>query len=191
MKQVIVFRQIAFITGITSLLFSCEQKSETTDQYFGIEEPIAQAIPYDTITFNADSNFVLTRETGSRITIPKESLVDKNGNPIKGLVNLRVREFYTAKDIFLSGITMQLGNTTDSVLSSGGMIDIRASQNGEEIYLAKNRSARISLPSYVNVDSDYQLFRFENDSAWSKGTGFEQEKNTIKDSLILASFFSA
>ena len=98
MKQVIVFRQLAFVTGISSLLFGCEQKLELDNNYFGINEPIAAAITYDTISFNADSNFVLTRETGSRIIIPKESLVDKDGNLIKGNVNLSVREFYTYQE---------------------------------------------------------------------------------------------
>lgn len=193
MKQV-TFNKLFIPIGLllsSTVLTSCSDHPTINEDnqiiISGIEPPLGEQIPYESFRFHTDSNTVIVRSSGSRIAIPANSIIDKNGQAIKGEVELKVREFYSTKEILLSGIVMQLGNSMDSVLSSAGMIDIRAFANEEEVFIAKDKSVKIDLPSYREDVQNYQLFKLENDSAWSQGTAFEQTKNTLKDSLIAVS----
>src|SRR5690242_3550896 len=72
----------------------------------GITPPLAMRIPYDTLHFRAENGLAYHHSTGTNIQIPANALVDKDGFPVTGDVQLLYREFHHAEDILLSGIPM-------------------------------------------------------------------------------------
>ena len=176
---------VAAIIGCAVAFFSCESTEEKPFE-MSISAPFEETVEFSTTKINADSGGVFTLASGSRITLPENALVDKNGNPVKGEVDLKFREFHSAIDILLSGIPMQLDESGSEYMSSGGMMEIRASQNGEELELAEGKSAAIELISEVDIKEGYQLFYLEDDKTWSKGESFDCIPNTRKDSTLTA-----
>lgn len=176
---------IAVAIGCAAALYSCES-TESKPFEMPVSAPFKETVPFATTKVSADSGGVLTLESGSRITLPANALVDKNGNPVTGEVDLKFREFHSADDILLSGIPMQLDENGYEYMSSGGMMEIRASQNGEELELAQGKSASIELISEVDIQEGYQLFYLNDDKTWSKGESFKCIPNTRKDSTLTA-----
>lgn len=146
--------------------------------------PFAEEVVFSTTKVSADSAGVYTLESGSQISLPANALVDKDGNQVKGEVDLKFREFHSADDILLSGIPMQLDADGNTYMASGGMMEIRASQNGKELELAEGKSAGIELISEVDLQNGYQLFHLEDNKTWSEGTTFERIPNIRKDSAL-------
>ena len=77
-------------------------------------------------TFKAEEGVDHYLNTGSRVSIPKNSIVDANGKPVKGKVKIKCREFHSVKDIFLSGIPMRLNPL---VYQNNGTKVIKPAQN--------------------------------------------------------------
>jgi hypothetical protein len=185
--QVNKIMKLKLIVAISVATLSCENESKKQPELSildGINPPVENAIPFESIKFDADSGCIIKRLTGMQIDIPPGSIVDANGLPISGEVELKVREFHSAEEILMSGISMQYNSDKNELLSSGGMFELRANKNGTSVHLKKNSSISINLPSQVELDSDYQLFKFEEDKAWGEGTSFNRTQNTEIQSLI-------
>ena len=89
---------------VATLLFINKHEKETES---AVKPPI-ENLDIQNIHFSVDASrdTVMTSETGSQIKISANSFVDKNGNPVAGIVDIEYREFHDVVDIFLSGIPM-------------------------------------------------------------------------------------
>ena len=67
----------------------------------GIQEPIEDGLPFEVVNFNADEGLIFHQPNGTHIEIPANSIVDKNGNEVKGEVAFKFREMHSAQEIFL------------------------------------------------------------------------------------------
>jgi hypothetical protein len=127
-----------------------------------IAPPIAGLnIPYTTYKVIAEKGGTLNFKTNSKITIPENAFIDKNGNLLKGEVELRYREFHDAADFFVSGIPM----TYDSAgvryqFESAGMMEILAYQNNEPVKMAPEKSINIELASNYK-GTEYNLYKLD------------------------------
>jgi hypothetical protein len=107
-----------------------------------------KGVKYDSYTINANKNETITHSTGSKITIPKGSMVDKNGNAVNGEVEIRYREFHDQVDILLSGIPMTYDSlNTTYTFESAGMVQIFGYQNGEEVFVNPNKPIKVEMQS--------------------------------------------
>ncbi len=108
----------------------------------------------------------LTTSEGSVITIPENAFKDADGNLIQNEIEIKIREFYTKEDLFLSGIPMTYDSSgTQYSLETGGMIELRGLSNGEEI---KNldKAMKIELAT-ISADDNFNLYYLdENNSKW-------------------------
>ncbi|MBX7094265.1 MAG: DUF4670 domain-containing protein [Flavobacteriales bacterium] len=103
---------------------------------------------YSTYTINNQEGATIQHPTGTKITIPKNSISDNNGNIVKGKVDILFREFHTTEEIILSGIPMTYDSAgTQYHFESAGMFDIRAQQNGNNLNIAPNAKIKIELAS--------------------------------------------
>ncbi|PJC61354.1 MAG: hypothetical protein CO022_10380 [Flavobacteriales bacterium CG_4_9_14_0_2_um_filter_32_27] len=112
-----------------------------------------QDIPYEIFNIEVDKNQEITTKSGTKFFIPKNSLVDVNGNKISGTAQIQYRELRNPIDFFLSGIPM----TYDSAgvvyhFESAGMLDIKAFQNDEKIALADGNSIDFQFNSTTAED---------------------------------------
>lgn len=105
-------------------------------------------IKFTSYNVNTSAPKEISYPTGSKITIPKDAFVDKNGKVVKGDVEIRYREMHDAVDFFLSGIPM----TYDSAgkhytFESAGMMEMYAFQNGEVVKLKEGKTIKVEMAS--------------------------------------------
>lgn len=118
-------------------------------------------VNYTTYRVIAEKGATLDYKTGSKISIPKNAFADKNGNLIKGEVELRYRELHDAFDFFVSGIPM----TYDSAgvkyqFESAGMIEVLAYQNGEMLNMAPEKEIAFEMASDYD-GSQYNFYKLD------------------------------
>ena len=90
--------------------------------------------PFETYTIDAQKDETITTPTGTKIHIEKNTFLDKNGNVLKGKVNIKFREYHNVIDIFKSGIPMEYDSAgTTYTFESAGMFDIEAEKDGNTI----------------------------------------------------------
>lgn len=100
-------------------------------------------------SLNAEDAHTLDFESGTQIRIPENTFVDAEGKPVKGAVSVDYREFHSIADVLASGITMNYDSAgTTFGFESAGMFELRANQNGKEVFIDKSKKIEIDLASY-------------------------------------------
>lgn len=100
--------------------------------------------------------------SGSEISIPKNAFETKS----KEIVEIRVREFKSKSEAFLAGIPMDYGK--NSAFESAGMIELRASQNDQEVVIKNDKPLDVTLALYKNPESFGFWYLNENSKKWEK-----------------------
>lgn len=96
--------------------------------------------------------------TGTILSIPNNTFVDGNGNPVKGDVDIQYREFHDAADIILAGIPMTYDdNGKIEHFQTAGMMEIQGFQNGRPVYIAEGKEVTVSIASFTGEDN-YNLY---------------------------------
>ena len=95
---------------------------------------------------NTQKEKIVTFKSGTKITIPENSFIDKTGKDVSGEIVIKYQEFRKPIDFILAGIPMDIDdNGKSSFFNSGGMLKITAFKNGEEIYLKKDKNIQIDF----------------------------------------------
>lgn len=97
-------------------------------------------------TIDASNPKTLEYKSGTKIRIPADAFVDKNGTPVSGNIDVSYIEYRDPIDFILSNIPMDFtigGETTH--FNSAGMCKILASKNGEPVYLRDNNEIKIDF----------------------------------------------
>jgi hypothetical protein len=153
--------KIFVLTMITTvLLCSCEgKKKEVTvkkevETTFKIIPPIPKVdIAYQNFTVEPDSATVLTTPRGTKIRIPSNAFLDKDGNSVKGKVDITFREFYSPLDFYLAGIPMKYNeNGIEKVFESGGMVEINATSNKKEVFVNPKNKIKVDMLSWTKSE---------------------------------------
>ncbi|MBE2247597.1 MAG: hypothetical protein IAE67_10095 [Candidatus Competibacteraceae bacterium] len=100
---------------------------------------------------------LIHEESHTLIEIPPSIFCDANGEIVQGKVAIQYRELHHPSRIFLAGIPMKWDDS--SYLESGGMLEIRAYQNGEPVYIRNGKSIHITMKTEF-TDTNYQLYQF-------------------------------
>lgn len=123
-----------------------------------INSPIREAnIPYASYTVNTGKETELTHSSGTKIRIPADAFVDKDGIRIKGEVTILYREMHTPWDILVSGIPMTF--VKDSVryhFESAGMFDIKGMAKDRPVFIAPGKKLHVKMVSNTPAN------RFQN-----------------------------
>ncbi|HWY34012.1 MAG TPA: hypothetical protein VNX68_05155 [Nitrosopumilaceae archaeon] len=86
--------------------------------------------------------------TSSKITVPKNAFVKKDGADVNGEVEIQYKEMHDAVDFMLSGIPMTYDSAGSQYhFESAGMIDIKGFQDGEPIFIRDGKKLNIDLSS--------------------------------------------
>ena len=108
-------------------------------------------------------------ESGSKVIVPDNAFVHKDGKPVKGKVDIKFREFHDYVDFFMSGIPMEYdSNGTKYILESAGMIEIYGEKDGERVEIAPDKSIAVELISNieipnVNVKPNFNIYRLDTE----------------------------
>lgn len=135
---------------------------------------------YKEYIIDNNSDTVILYETGSIISIPKNSFENKKGKPVDGYITLKYREFHNALEVAMSGIPMNLGDTAQ--LLSGGMFEILAKKEGGDLSLKKGAEINVQLAtSEKGKDYDYYFLDNETNKWELKGDLKVDTSDAIRD----------
>lgn len=152
------------------------EKPPTVEEVFGDKEETPpeigvsplKGLDISTKTYDwlVQSGGSLTLPNGSKLKIPPGALVDADKGVVTGKVSLSYRQFQDVGEIFLSGLSMHFDSAgLRSLMRSSGMIEIRASKNGETLFIAPGKSIELIVPSASK--GPFHLYHFdEDDSRW-------------------------
>src|SRR5690606_33019326 len=113
------------------------------------------------LPINNTKDTVLKFENGTNISIPNNCFVNSKGEVVENGVTLLYREFNNPLSIFASGIPMK--STIDGkteTLTSGGMFEIRAFKNNEELQIKEGKKIEIELAS-IDDNKPYNFYEFD------------------------------
>jgi hypothetical protein len=132
-------------------------------------------IPYQKFEIDPTQPNVLYSKYGAKINIPKDAFLDKEGNVIKDKVELSFREFYNPLDFYLAGIPMGYNdNEVEKVLESGGMVELIAKSNTNELFVNPNSKINVDLYSWTK-SKDFNLYDLDK----TTGKWIEKGKDSI------------
>lgn len=134
------------------LLAACSSGSKIQAPYPGLD------IPFSGFNFDANRDTTIMLSNGTVITYSAGTLVDLDGNPIQGRIELSYRELHHAADIFLSGIPMEIEvQNGRGTLQTAGMFEINAHQGEKQLKIAEGRSIGMQFASRYQ-DDNYNLY---------------------------------
>ncbi|MCH8330079.1 MAG: hypothetical protein IH946_01655 [Bacteroidetes bacterium] len=132
-----------------------------------IEPPLKEVnIPFQTFLVNTDAGGEYEYKTGSSFNIPANAFVDAKGAPIEGTVDIQYREFHDPWEFFVSGIPMHYDSAGDYQLESAGMIEILASKDGEEVFLAPEKQIDVMMRTGHGGNDFNVYFLDEDEKNW-------------------------
>jgi hypothetical protein len=132
-------------------------------------------------------NVVKVGKRGTTLHIAPNSLVDKNGQPYTGEVNLHYKEFSNSSEMAFSGINMWYKNSTDELrFNSAGMFEVKATtNNGEEIYVGKDKSIGVDF-RLVKNNPGTDFYRLdEKNNKWTKVSGLTRQRDSLQTADVI------
>jgi len=150
---------IAFL--LLGIYFFFQPKPEN---FSWVHPPITAAdVPYATYTIENQKGGTISYASGSTIVIPANAFLDEKGQPVKGNVEVKYREFADQLDIFLSGIPMVYDSGGHRFnFESAGMCDFTASQKGTSLQINPQAPLTINMVS-GNSDNDFSLYYLDKE----------------------------
>lgn len=147
------------------ILFTLQHCSSSATQQVSGREQFAQlfnpdALPVQTFTIDPAKNETIKGEGGTKIVIPKGSLVDDAGNPAKGPVTISLTEALDQSDWVLGNLTTLFDNQP---LESGGMINVTAQSEQGDLQVKNGKSISVSIPA-GDFQKGMSFFEGERDS---------------------------
>lgn len=107
---------------------------------------------------NAEAGGTVTGTDGASIQLPANALVDGNGNPVTGTVNVSLTPVDVSKDAQLTAFPGSFAayNSTgeNGLMLSYGVAEFELTQAGKELQIAPGKQATIHIPIYVTKHQD-------------------------------------
>lgn len=123
---------------------------------------------FEQYAVEAEKGDTIKHRSGSKIVVPASAFVDKEGKPVKGKVDIEYREFNDHVDMFLAGVPKQ--QDLHQNLQSVGMMQIQGYQDGEPVFIDKDKKLEVELqieiPSDISTEG-VQVYAFSgNHNVW-------------------------
>jgi hypothetical protein len=141
--------------------------SEPIQISLGVSPPFPKLIP-KMIVVEIAAKFLQVLPIGNTVfEIPQRAFLTAEGKVYNGKVEIEYTEYLTAKDIFLSGISMTTVQDDEPyMLSSGGMFNFEAKDaNGNQLQANPNQPIKAQVISQTN-NSNMQTWRMNSTGAW-------------------------
>jgi len=111
-------------------------------------------IEQEIFMIDAQQDEEITTESGSKITLYKNTIVDGDGKIVKGKVKIEYRDFHDPVEVFLSGIPMEYDSAgTKYVFETAGMFELKAYKDEQLLNLKEAKKIDVELMSTSNEAS--------------------------------------
>lgn len=131
---------------------------------FGELEKIVVPTKVFAITANIDTT--VFGPQGTRIFIEKETFQFADGTPVTDSIQISLQEFYKKSDILLADLSTE---SNGKLLETGGMINIRATSEGQAIEIKEDKRIVVHFPkpegSYEKMNLFYPAANGGTDSS--------------------------
>lgn len=118
---------------------------------------------YNTFTIEGTQGGVIEYESGSKVIVPANAFMDKDGQPLSGEIEIRFKEYHDFVDFFIAGIPMKYDSAGTNQLVSAGMIDIQAFQNGVPVSLKKPLNIELASTIDYNPAHTYNIYKLDTE----------------------------
>jgi Leucine-rich repeat (LRR) protein len=131
-------------------------------------DPPFQALNVDNKSYQVDASTAMQLQYDrSTIDIPSHAFLDNNGQVVTGNVDFTYREFNNPVEIMLSGIPMTYDSAgTSYQFASAGMVELRAEQNGFELFPNPEAPIIVNMSSNQKAN-DFGMYSYDEElSNW-------------------------
>ena len=151
---------------ITTLNTSLPKNKETKHSFINAPSQKLK-VPYSAYKINNAKGGNITHTTSSKIKIPKNSFVDKNGKDIVGDVTIEYKEFHDMGDVISSGIPMAYDSSGIKYnLETAGMFEIKGSQDGKPVFIKPEKNLEVELASAISEQRFNQYYLDTLEKNW-------------------------
>jgi hypothetical protein len=135
-------------------------------------------IPYEIFTYDATMGDTIFTKNGSILIFPKNAVLNSKGEEIvTGMIEVRTREFNDGFDYYMAGIPMTYDSAgVKYTFVSSGMIDIKAYQNNELLYVNPKAKPQLNLIS-TNKEKNTNLYQLDT----TTGQWANKGKDVVND----------
>lgn len=116
---------------------------------------------------------ILVGDKGTKVFLPDNCLEMKTKDP----VDIELTEYYSFSEFFAGNLTTKCG---DQLLETGGMINLKVTQNGTELSLKKDKEYAVLFPK--GKESNKKMGTFYGSMNEDGQVVWEEEKKDIKAS---------
>ena len=168
----------ALYIALVTVMIGCSNKKVSYEQK--IEAPlVSSSLAFDLYAYKQDTSIRIATPKGTVISIEPNTFAHANGTAVSNQIIIKVREMHTANEIFKSGIPMSVDGARKDFLQSGGMLEIRAFDNKEELVIANGKSIGVALAQYT-PSGGYSLYHLNENQNWQVNDTFVVQKNERK-----------
>ncbi len=143
-----------------------------------IKPPMPQInVPYESFIYDAEKGDTLFTQNGSILIFPKNAVLNNKGEIVTGGIEIRTREFNDPLDYYMAGIPMTYDSAgVKYTFVSSGMIDIKAYQNNELLFVNPNAKPQLNLVS-TNNERNTNLYILDT----TNGQWINKGKDEVND----------
>tara|TARA_B100000809_G_scaffold129856_1_gene127776 strand:+ start:4942 stop:6300 length:1359 start_codon:yes stop_codon:yes gene_type:complete len=172
-------KALLFFTIFSITLISCQDEKPITggspdltympnDNIDFIKPPfLDRDIEQEVFLIDAQKDEEIITESGSKITVYKNTIVDNVGEVVVGNVKIEYRDFHNPLEVYLSGIPMGYDSAgVRYVFETAGMFELKAYQKEQLLGLKKGKKMDVDLISTSN-ETDFNFYSFdESNGVW-------------------------
>ena len=121
---------------------------------------------------------------GTKIEIAENSFVNAKGEKVESKIKISVREAIEPSDIILS--SLHTITTDNQILQSKGMIEVKATSENQEVFLAKNKELKVTMT--VDFEDGYQFYEgLEKNEGlkWTSPAPIERQDDELIERILL------
>lgn len=197
---------LLFTMALVALTIACSKLQESPDPVgqnptnqgstvqqtsYSTFNEFLQANSVATETLKGDPSQALDLKTkdGAHILVYPNSLVDMDGNIVSGEVSFTITEYNTKEAMILGKV--ETLTTNGEILESGGMYDIKVTQNGKPLRVRDGYRYGVEFPNtdanmdpYMGEKGPDGTMQWVKNTDWVKGV----DSTTFKNSMYMDSF---
>jgi len=153
-----VLMLLMFIPNLTKVP-TIDENTYFSQQAF-VNPPLPKIETHKEIEKIADAHQggIIEYASGSRLVIPAAAFMNDKSKLVGGEIEVHYRELHDFVDFFVSGVPMAYDSVgLKRYLTSSGMVEIYAEQNGKRLELVSGKAIQVELVSEVVVDDYFTL----------------------------------
>ena len=146
-------------------------------------------VPTQKVTVASATGGEIGLDAQTRMRIPATAFVDTDGNAVTGEVQITYRTLDDQADLLVSGLPMEYTTGTDRLqLSAAGVVEVSASQNGEQVQLAPDKTLELTLVESIELPpgesvASRQVLYWDNQEQWLSGQALAYSMQTQTEAL--------